>query len=98
MNAITAKEVVVLIRELRDGTLSEERMERWLAELAIGCIPREEPNVAKARIARLPVEQYRHKPYPMKRVSRQTIYRTALAFAHTVYGFEPLLGYAPLVA
>jgi len=98
MNAITAREVVVLIRELRDGKVTEERLERWLAELVIGCIPREEPDVAKARIARLPFEAYRQKPYPMKRVSRRTIHRTALIFARVAYGADPLLGYAPLVA
>ena len=98
MNAIAAREVVVLIRELRDGTLTEERMERWLAELAIGCIPREEPNVAKARIMRLPVESYRRNPYPIKRASRWTIHRTALAFARAAYGSDLVLGYAPLAA
>lgn len=98
MNAITAREVVVLIRQLRDGTVIEERMERWLAELAIGCIPREEPNVAKARIERLPLESYSRSSYPIRRVNRQTIHRTALAFARAVYGAEPLLGSAPLVA
>ncbi|HJW83446.1 MAG TPA: hypothetical protein VJ754_04000 [Anaerolineae bacterium] len=99
MNAITThREVVVLIRELRDGTVTEERLERWLAELVAGCIPGEEPNVAKARIVRLPVETYRRNPYPVKRANRQTIFRTALALARAAYGADPLLGYAPLVA
>lgn len=98
MNAMTAREIVVLIRELRDGTVTEERLERWLAELAIGCIPREEPNVAKARIARLPVESYSRNPYPIRRVDRRTARRAALALAYVAYGGNPSVGYAPLVA
>ncbi len=98
MNAIIAREVVVLIRELRDGTVTEERMEHWLADLAMGCIPREEPNVAKARIARLPVETYRRNPYPIKRVNRRTTGRIALGLARAACCAGPLLRYAPLVA
>jgi hypothetical protein len=92
MNAITAREVVALIRELRDGTITEERLERWLAELLIGCIPREEPNVAKARIVRLRVEAHRRNHYPMRRADTETAHELALALACIAHGPSLLLG------
>ena len=51
--------VVRVIRELRDGTVTEERMEWWLAELLVGCIPHEEPLVQSVSIIPVPVDSYR---------------------------------------
>ena len=86
MNTVTAREIVILVRELRDGAITEERLERWLAELVIGCIPREEPLVAKARIMPLPVDSYRQNKYPMKRSG--AAYRLALELARISGGLN----------
>jgi len=90
MNAITARETVVLIRELRDGTITEERLERWLAELLIGCIPSEEPLVAKARITRLPIDTYRQQKYRVTRSGSHRAYAVALQLAQISGGSDLL--------
>ena len=97
MNAISARETVVLIRELRDGTVIEERTERWLAELLIGCIPQEEPEVAKARITPLPVDEYRQNHYAMKRSSDRQAYWLALMLAQIAIRLNTPNGSAPFV-
>ncbi len=97
MNAIQAREMVVLVRHLRDGTVTEERLERWLAELVMGCIAHHEPNVARAKIVPLPVEAYRHRHYPVKRTHHRA-YRQALALAKVAFGSDLSNAAAPLVA
>src|SRR3989304_849742 len=81
MNTMTAHETVILIRVLRDGTVTEERFERWLAELVIGCLPQHDPSAPRARISTLPLDEYRRRPYSTKRTSPHEAYRHALEFA-----------------
>ena len=98
MNVITARETVVLIRELRDGTITEERLERWLAELLIGCIPSEEPLVAKARITRLPIDTFRQHTYRATRGNRDRAYVLALQLAQISGGLDVLPAPGRIVA
>jgi len=98
MNTVTAHETVILIRVLRDGTVTEERFERWLAELVISCIPQHEPNVARARISTLPVDEYRLRPYSTKRANQREAYRCALEFARLMGATDLRNGSIPRVA
>ena len=68
-----------------DGTGQEyrESMPRWLAEIAMGRLSAEEPEVAYARIE--PIQANRWAPYPAKPATPQQIWRAALALA----GFLP---------
>lgn len=90
MNARTAREIVVLTRTLRDGSITEERVERWLAELIVGCIPHEEPHVVRAKITPLPVDDYRTRSYPVEIGHKSQLYQHALALAYAAYGGNPL--------
>ena len=74
-----ALEFVELVRVDRAGREYRESMPRWLAEVAIGCIPAEEPEVAYAWIA--PIEVDRHAPYPVRRVTSQQIWQAAFTLA-----------------
>ena len=98
MSRSTIQEIVVLTRTLRDGSITEERVERWLAELIIGCIPHEEPHVARARITPLPVDDYRTRSYPVENGHKPQLYQRALALAQVVYGDNPLNVSLPRVA
>ena len=100
MNAIQAKEIVILIRVLRDGSMTEERLERWLAELVIGCISGEEPHVARAKITPLPIDEYRQRAYPVMRRSNHHAYQHALALeiARITGALNLVSTSAPLVA
>jgi len=98
MNARTAREIVVLTRTLRDGSITEERVERWLAELIIGCIPHEEPHVARAKIIPLPVDEYRTRSYTMKNHPASQLQQRALALVQVAYGGNPLNVNLPPVA
>jgi hypothetical protein len=98
MSVIIAKEIVVIRRDLRDGTATEERAERWLAELIVGCIPYDEPNVASARIFTLAVDDYRLRKYPAKRAERAQSYRQALRLADAAFGTNLQQVRTPLVA
>ncbi len=79
---LAPQDTVVLQRVMRDGSVKEERLECWLAELTIGCISYDEPEVAHANIRPLPVDDYRKRSYPRKVFSKQQLYRLALALAH----------------
>ncbi len=74
-----ALEFVDLVKAYRNGQEHRESMPRWLAELAIGCIPSEEPEVARARIEEIRVN--RRAPYPMKAVSLTEAHHIALRMA-----------------
>ena len=98
MDSRTAREIVVLTRTLRDGSITEERVERWLAELIVGCIPNDEPHVARAKIAPLPIEDYRARSYPAQPGSQALLHQRALALAQAAYGRNPLNVNVPRVA
>ncbi len=74
-----ALEFVELVKIDRAGQEYRESMPRWLAEVAIGCIPAEEPEVAYAWIAPLDVD--RRAPYPARRATPQQIRQTAFMLA-----------------
>ncbi len=74
-----AQEIVELVKIDRAGREHRESMPRWLAEIAIGSIPAEEPEVAFAWIA--PIEIDRQTPYPARRVTYRQIWRAAFALA-----------------
>ncbi len=98
MKRSTAQEIVVLTRTLRNGSITEERVERWLAELIVGCIPSDEPHVARASIAPLPVDDYRARSYPVKPGSQAHLQQRALALVQAAYGPNPLNVNVPRVA
>jgi hypothetical protein len=97
MNAVNARETVVLIRQLRDGATTEERLERWLAELVVSHIPHDEPDVAMAKSVTLPVDEYRQHHYPVK-FAATPAHQQALALAQVVFGSSLQNVSAPLVA
>ena len=74
-----ALEFVELVKIDRAGREYRESMPRWLAEVAIGCIPLEEPEVAYAWIA--PIEVDRRALYPAKQVTSQQILQAAFVLA-----------------
>ncbi len=74
-----ALEFVDLVKAYRNGQEHREGMPRWLAEIAIACIPNEEPEVARARIEVIHVNQ--HAPYPVKAVSSAQMHHIALRMA-----------------
>lgn len=98
MNSRTAREIVVLTRTLHDGSITEERVERWLAELIVGCIPHDEPHVARAKITVLPVDDYRIRSYPAKNSHQPQLAQRALALVQAAYGDNPLNVNLPRVA
>jgi hypothetical protein len=61
-----AFEFVDLVKVYRNGQELRESMPRWLAEIAIGCIPHEEPEVARAWIEPIRIEARAW--YPAKQV------------------------------
>jgi hypothetical protein len=89
MNAKSqARELVNLVKVYRNGQQESASMPRWMAEMEIGCIPLDQPNVARARIE--PIHVDRQAAYPVKRVNFEQIWYIALHLAD----FLP----APLVA
>lgn len=74
-----ALEFVNLIKVDRAGREHRESMPRWLAEIAIGCIPLEEPEIACARIE--PIQVDRHAPYPVRQATSHQIWQAAYAMA-----------------
>ncbi len=98
MSSSSTREIVVLTRTLRNGSITEERVERWLAELIMGCIPSDEPHVARARITPLPVDDYRARSYPARPGSQAHLYQRALALVQAAYGRNPLNVNVPPVA
>ena len=62
-----AQEDVNLIKIYRNGQQESHRMPRWVAEMEIGCIPLEQPDVASARIESIQIDQ--HAAYPLKRLT-----------------------------
>lgn len=74
-----ALEFVDLVKIDRTGRELRESMPRWLAEIAIGCIPAEEPEVAYAWIE--PIEVDRSAPYPIKPATPQQIWHAAFVLA-----------------
>jgi hypothetical protein len=80
MNARKAAfEFVDVVKVYRNGREQRESMPRWLAELFIGCIPSDEPDVARARIA--PIEVDAQARYPARRVSPAQTHYMALQLA-----------------
>ncbi len=74
-----ALEFVDLVKVDRTGRECRESMPRWMAELAIGCIPVEEPEVAYAKIE--PIYIDRQAPYPVKQATPEQARHTALYLA-----------------
>ncbi len=74
-----ALEFVDLVKVDRSGREYRESMPRWLAEIAIGCIPLEEPEVAYAKIE--PIHTNPKAPYPMKPATPERIWFAALFIA-----------------
>jgi LPS O-antigen subunit length determinant protein (WzzB/FepE family) len=83
-----AYEFVNLVKVYRNGQQESASMLRWVAELEIGCIPLDQPGVARARIE--PIQIDRRAAYPIKRASPEQTCYIALYLA----SFLP----APLVA
>lgn len=61
---------VTLIRTLRNGQVTRENMPRYLAELALSLVARDEPNTARAII----------KPYHAPEPNRHALYRKSTRF------------------
>ena len=74
-----AQEVVDLVKVDRTGRECRESMPRWLAELAIACIPTDEPQVALARIE--PIDVNRTAGYPIKLATPARVRHIALQLA-----------------
>lgn len=74
-----AQEFVNLVKVYRNGEQQSISMPRWVAELEIGCIPLEQPNVARARIE--PIRIDRQAAYPVKRASLDQAWRIAVQLA-----------------
>jgi hypothetical protein len=74
-----ALEFVNLVKVDRTGRERRDSMPRWLAEIAIGCIPAEEPEVAYAWIE--PIQVDGRASYPARRVTSQQIWQAAFALA-----------------
>lgn len=74
-----ALEFVELVKIDRAGREYRESMPRWLAEIAIGCIPTEQPEVAYAWIE--PIQVDRQTPYPARPVPLQQIWQAAFTLA-----------------
>jgi hypothetical protein len=75
----SALEFVDLVKVDRIGREYRESMPRWLAEIAIGCIPAEEPEVAYAWIE--PIQVDPRAPYPARRGTPQQIWQAAFTLA-----------------
>ena len=75
----SAREFVDLVKVDRNGREHRESMPRWLAEIAIGRIPTEEPEVAIAQIKSIRVN--RKAWYPIKLASPEQARRIALHLA-----------------
>jgi hypothetical protein len=74
-----ALEFVDLIKVDRTGREYRESMPRWLAEIAIGCIPAEEPEVAFAWIE--PIQVDPRAPYPARQTTLRQIWQAAFILA-----------------
>ncbi len=74
------QEFVELVKVDRNGQEHRESMPRWLAEMAIGRIPAEEPEVVFARIE--PVQVDPKAPYPLKPATLEEIWGAALLLAN----------------
>ncbi len=74
-----ALEFVDVIKIYRDGREKRERMPRWLAEMSIGCISREEPDVARARIEPICVDE--QALYPVRSAGLVQMHQIALQMA-----------------
>lgn len=73
-------EFVELVKVDRAGREHRESMPRWLAEMTIGCIPLEEPDIALAWIA--PIQVDPQSPYPAKTVTPEQVWNIAFFMAH----------------
>ena len=74
-----SQEMVNLIKEYRNGEQDSHSMPRWVAEMEIGCIPLEQPEVARARIE--PIHIDRPSAYPLKRLTPGRAQNIALFLA-----------------
>jgi hypothetical protein len=75
----SATEFVNLVKIDRHDREHRESMPRWLAEVAIGCIPTEEPEVAFAWIE--PIQIDPQAPYPIRPVTPRQIWQAAFTLA-----------------
>ncbi len=73
------REFVELVKVDRHGQEYRESMPRWLAEVAIGCIPAEEPEVAYAWIEPIQVDPQAY--YPARQATPRQIWQAAFALA-----------------
>ena len=83
-----ANTFVNLVKVYRNGQQEITSMPRWVAELEIGCIPQEQPEVARARIE--PIQIDPQAAYPRKRIDPVKMRDIALYMAEYLA--------APLVA
>ena len=74
-----ALEFVEVIKIYRDGREKRERMPRWLAEMSIGCISTEEPDIARARIEPIRIDE--QATYPVRSVRFEQMHQIALQLA-----------------
>ncbi len=74
-----ALEFVNLVKVDRHGQEYRESMPRWMAEIAIGCIPAEEPEVAYAWIEPIQIDPQAF--YPARQATPQQIWRAAFTLA-----------------
>lgn len=72
-------EIVNLIKFFRNGQQVSMSMPHWVAELEIGCIPLEQPDVARAQIE--PIQIDRQAAYPAKRVDPERARYIAMRLA-----------------
>ncbi|CAG0936895.1 hypothetical protein TFLX_05792 [Thermoflexales bacterium] len=75
-----ALEFVDLVKIDRTGQEYRESKPRWLAEMAIGRMLDEEPEVAYAWIE--PIQAYRWASYPIRPATPRHIWLIATALAH----------------
>jgi hypothetical protein len=75
----SALEFVNLVKVDRIGQEYRESLPRWLAEIAIGCIPAEEPEVAYAWIEPILVDP--RAAYPARQATPQQIVQAAFNLA-----------------
>ena len=72
-------EFVNLVKVFRDGRQESVRMTRWVAELELGCISYEQPDVTRARIESIEIDP--KAPYPARPVNPQQMREIALYLA-----------------
>jgi hypothetical protein len=72
-------EFVNLVRMFRDGRQESVSMPRWVAELELGCISYEQPDVTRARIESIEIDP--QAPYPARPANPERMREIALYLA-----------------